>query len=256
MCYGFPMLSRKLKIALEFLTIFCVGKPGEEIAKEDIANSVVFFPLVGLLLGGFCASAEIILDDYISSVMARSLFPIIILAIFSRGLHLDGVADTFDALHFADNDKEKAIEVMKGKTIGAFGTSALVLVIVGKLVSISALPEEFRIESLLLIPALSRWTSSIVARQSGPAEPEGLGFIFTAYTTRKACFISGLIALAISVLILGKAGLMIFALVSVLGFFLSSYFNRAFGGVTGDVFGAVIELSEVFGFFVVGIVVR
>ncbi len=250
------MIPQNLKTAIEFLTIFRVGKPGEEIEKEEIANSVVFFPLVGLLLGGFCASAEILLNDYLPSAIARSLFPIIILAILTRGLHLDGVADTFDALHFADNDKEKAIEVMKGKTIGAFGASALVIVIVGKLVAISALPEGFRIEGLLLIPALSRWTSSIVARQSGPAEPEGLGFIFTAYTTRKACFISGLIALAISVLIFGKTGLMIFALVSVFGIFLSSYFNRAFGGVTGDVFGAVIELSEVFGFFVVGIVVR
>lgn len=248
------MLSRKLKIAIEFLTIFGVSKPGEEIEKEEIANSVIFFPLVGLFLGGFCASAEVLLKDYIPSEMARSLFPVIILALLTRGLHLDGVADCFDALHFARHDKEKALNVMKGKTIGAFGASALIIVIVGKLVSISALPEAFRIESLLLIPALSRWTSSIVARQGAPASTEGLGYIFTVYSTRKAFFISCVIALALSFLLLGLKGIAIFAIASIAALFLTSFFNRAFGGVTGDVFGAVIELSEVFGFLMVGIV--
>ena len=249
------MIPNSLKAAIEFLTIFKLGKSTEEINREDFANSIMFFPLVGLFLGGFCASSEILLKDLVASDIARSLFAVIILALFTRGLHLDGVADCFDALHFARHHKEKALEVMKGNTIGAFGASALIVIIVGKLVAISAIPEGIRIEGLLLIPALSRWTSSVVAWERAPASAEGLGFIFSVYATRKAFIVSGVIALALSILLLGMKGVLIFVFVSILALFLSSFFNRSFGGITGDVFGAVIELSEVFGFLLVVILI-
>src|SRR5712692_650294 len=120
------MIPKNLKIAIEFLTIFRVRKSKEEIQTEDIANSIMFFPLVGILLGGICGLAELLLRYVIVSNLVLSLFPVIILGLLTRGLHLDGVADCFDALHFAGYDKEKALGVMKGKTIGAFGTSALI----------------------------------------------------------------------------------------------------------------------------------
>jgi len=149
----------------------------------------------------------------------------------------------------------KALEIMKGKTIGTFGTSALIIVIVGKIIAIYALPEALRIKSLILIPALARWTSSIVARERAPASAKGLGYVFSVYSTGKAFLTSGLISLVISFLLFGLKGVAIFLIVSIFSFLLARYFIRAFGGVTGDVFGAVIELSEVFGFVVVGIVI-
>ncbi len=250
------MIPLSLKVAIEFLTFFRVGKPRQDIPPEDIANSIVFFPLVGILLGGICGLVDFALRDLNVSDLVRSFFPVILLAILSRGFHLDGVADCFDALHFALHDREKALRIMKDSTIGAFGVSALIFVIVGKILSISALPEGFRLESILLIPSLSRWTSSIVARQGAPASTEGLGYIFTVYSTRKAFLLSAALALVFSLLLLGFKGVIIFVFVYVFSVFLISFFNRAFGGVTGDVFGAILELSEVFGFVVVGIVFR
>jgi adenosylcobinamide-GDP ribazoletransferase len=249
------MIPKKLKVSIGFLTIIKIGKSNERIERDDIANSIMFFPLVGVLLGGVCALAEFLLRDFVVSGLVRSLFAVVILAVFTRGLHLDGVADCFDALHFSGQDKEKAIEVMKGKTIGAFGVSALVVVIVGKTIALYALPEELRIKSLILIPALARWTSSIVARERAPALAKGLGYAFSVYSTGKALLISGLIALAISSVIFGFKGITIFITISIFGFLLARYFVRAFGGVTGDVFGTIIELSEVFGFLVMGIVI-
>jgi adenosylcobinamide-GDP ribazoletransferase len=250
------MIPKSLKAAVEFITLFRLGKSKEEIQKEDIANSIMFFPLVGIFLGGICALVEFLLRGVIVSDLVRSLFPVIILAVLTRGLHLDGVADCFDALHFAGYDKEKALKVMKGNTIGAFGASALIVVIVGKILSISALPEGFRIEILLLIPSLSRWTSGVVARQGTPASAEGLGYIFTVYSTRKAFLISAVSALVFSLLLLGLKGGIIFVVVSIFSVLLVVFFSRAFGGVTGDVFGATLELSEVFGFLVGGIILR
>jgi adenosylcobinamide-GDP ribazoletransferase len=250
------MIPKNLKIAIEFLTIFIVGKTKEEIQIEDIADSIMFFPLAGILLGGICGLTEFLLRYVIVSDLVLSLFPVIILGLLTRGLHLDGVADCFDALHFAGNYKEKALSVMKGKTIGAFGASALIIVIVGKIFSISALPEGFRIQSLILIPSLSRWTSAVVAKFGAPASGEGLGYIFTVHSTRKAFFISGLSAFLFSLLLFGLRGEIIFMAVSIFSFVLLIFFNRAFGGVTGDEFGAVIELSEVFGFLVGGIIIN
>ncbi|HEY7535621.1 MAG TPA: adenosylcobinamide-GDP ribazoletransferase [Thermodesulfobacteriota bacterium] len=250
------MINSSFKFAVEFLTIFGIGKPLEKIPPKDIANSIVYFPLVGIFLGGICALVYFVLRDIISSDLVMSLFPVIILAILSRGLHLDGVTDCFDALHFTGHDREKALRVMKGNTIGAFGASALIIVIVGKILSISSLPDEYRIQSLLLIPSLSRWTSSIVAIQGAPASGEGLGYIFTVYSTRRAFIISGVISFVFSFFLLGINGIAIFILVSIFGVLLTSFFNRAFGGVNGDVFGATLELSEVFGFLAGGIILR
>ncbi|MGH7910057.1 MAG: adenosylcobinamide-GDP ribazoletransferase [Thermodesulfobacteriota bacterium] len=249
-------MIKSLRVAFEFLTLFRVGKPRKDIPPEDIANSIIYFPLVGILLGGICGLVDFALRDLIVSDVVRSFFPVLLLAILSRGLHLDGVADCFDALHYARHDKEKALKLMKDSTIGAFGASALIFVIVGKILSISALPEGFRLGSILLIPSLSRWTSSIVARQGAPASTEGLGYIFTVYSTRKAFLLSAALALVFSLLLLGFKGVIIFGFISIFSVFLTSFFNRAFGGVTGDVFGAVLELSEVFGFLVGGIVFR
>jgi adenosylcobinamide-GDP ribazoletransferase len=250
------MILKSLKTAIEFLTIFRVGKSNEEIRAEDIANSIMFFPLVGILLGGICGLSEFLMRYMVVSDLVLSLLPVIILVLLTRGLHLDGVADCFDALHFAGHDKEKALSVMKGKTIGAFGASALVIVIVGKIISISALPEGFKIGGLILIPSLSRWTPAVAARFSAPASGDGLGYIFTVHSTRRAFFISGLSAFLFSILLLGLKGGIIFVVVSIFSFVLLIFFNHAFGGVTGDVFGAVIEISEVFGFLVTGAIIR
>jgi adenosylcobinamide-GDP ribazoletransferase len=250
------MIPKNFKAAIEFLTIFRLGKCAEEMQIGDVANSIMFFPLVGIFLGGICGLVEFLLRDIILSNSVRSLFPVIILAILTRGIHLDGVADCFDALHFAGHDKEKALKVMKGSTIGAFGASALIIIIVGKILSISALPQGFRIQSLILVPSLSRWTSSLVARLGAPASAEGLGYIFTVHSSRKAFLVSGLSALVFSFLVLGLKGGIIFVFVSIFSLALTMFFNRAFGGVTGDVFGAIIELSEVFGFLLGGIILR
>ncbi|MCI0454477.1 MAG: adenosylcobinamide-GDP ribazoletransferase [Candidatus Dadabacteria bacterium] len=248
------MTFNSFKASVEFLTIFRVCKAREKTSPENFANSITYFPLVGILLGGICALVEFTLRDLIVSDLVRSLFPVILLAILSGGLHLDGVADCFDALRFAGHDKEKALKVMKGNTIGAFGASALIIVIAGKILSISALPEGYRIQSLILIPSLSRWTSSIVAREGAPASTEGLGYIFTVYSTKKAFLLSAVFALVFSLLLLGLKGVIIFAFVYVFSIFLILFFNRAYGGITGDVFGAVLELAEVFGFLIVGII--
>jgi adenosylcobinamide-GDP ribazoletransferase len=250
------MIPKNLKIAIEFLTIFRVGKSKEEIQTEDIANSIMFFPLVGILLGGICGLTELLLRYVVVSNLVLSLFPVIILGLLTRGLHLDGLADCFDALHFAGYDRERALRVMKGSSIGAFGVCALIVVIVGKIVSISALPQEFRIQSLILVPSLSRWTSAVVAKFGAPASAEGLGYIFTVHSTRRAFFISGLSAFLFSLLLLGLKGGIIFVAVSIFCIVVMIFFNRAFGGVTGDVFGAVIELSEVFGFLAGGIIIN
>jgi len=249
------MRLKGFKIALEFLTIFKLGSVEREMKPDEIASSIAFFPAVGLLLGGICSVVEYSFQGVIASENVRALFSVGALALFTRGLHLDGVADCFDALPYAYN-KEKALKIMKSSSIGAFGASALIVVLLGKILAISSIPQGDKIRYLLLVPSLSRWTSAIGAGISTPAVHQGLGYIFTTFSSWKAVLISGMLAFLFSIILLGWKGVLLFIAVSLFGVLTLVFFKRRFGGVTGDVLGTVLELSELLGFIAGGVLVK
>ena len=241
-------MINSLKSAIQFLTIFNIGKNEESPEPGDIARSVVFFPVAGLLLGLICALSYYFIVYITNNHLAASVFPVLLLGLLTRGLHLDAVADTFDALHFAKYDKKKALEVMKDNSVGAFGASALIILILSKFVFIYSIPYEYVFGVLVVVPVISRWTSSLVARYTTPASGKGLGFTFTGNVTTQYFLICTIITAILSALFLGFSGILIFISVIIFTSLITWYFNSLFGGTTGDIYGSVIELSELFGF--------
>ena len=239
----------KIRTALQFLTIIDFGNNKDDYDLKEISGSVVFFPIAGLILGLICAVIYYGTAYLSGNHLIASLTPVFLLAVLSRGLHLDGIADTFDAIHFAKYDKKKALEVMKDNTIGAFGAIALILLIITKFILIYSIPFENIFAVLVLIPVLSRWTSSLVAKYTTPAAEKGLGYTFTEYVTMENFIVSSIITIVISIICLGLSGVLIFFSVVILSSLLTFYFNYTFGGTTGDIYGSVIEISELFGLF-------
>lgn len=249
-------MINSLKAAIRFLTIFNPGKNEDYPDPGDIARSIIFFPIAGLLLGLICAASYMFVVYLTNNHLVASVFPVFLLGLLTRGLHLDGVADTFDALHFAKFDRDKALSVMKDSSIGTFGVSALIILLLSKFVFVYSIPYENIFGVIVVVPVISRWSSSLVARFTTPASGKGLGSTFTGNVATEYFLVCTIITLLLSLLFLGFSGILVFLSVIIFTSLITWYLSSLFGGTTGDIYGSVIELSEVFGFLAAIVILK
>jgi adenosylcobinamide-GDP ribazoletransferase len=157
-------------------------------------------------------------------------------------LHLDGLADCCDGLLHASNP-ERRLEIMKDSRMGAFGGIGLTLALILKVSALASLPTEKAVPVILLAASLGRWFI-ILAGFQPLARPGGMGAGFSSGLRKSALFWGGLIPLALTIF-LGVPGILALGL-SYLGVFFILRFSRVrIGGITGDVFGLVVEAAEI-----------
>ena len=225
--------------ALQFLTIFPWPRRAERSAGEIAAGSV-FFPVVGFLLGSILVLVNSAFKPFVpAGILSVAL--VALLALLSRGFHLDGLADTFDGLG-AGGERERVLKIMDDPHTGVFGLLAVVLVILLKVRAIELMDAE-RWRALLVAPLLGRWAMALLAYRSAAAK-EGLGSSLNGSMTGRRLFFSTVIAVALVTSFAGIAGIGIMISAAFFTIACRSYFHRRLGGVTGDIFGAVGELSE------------
>ncbi len=225
--------------ALQFLTLFPWPKRMDRSADE-VGRSTIFFPVIGLLLGLILVLFNSLLKPFASSMLS-SVCLVAILAWLTRGLHLDGLGDTFDGLG-AGGDRERILRVMDDSHTGAFGLIAIVLSLFFKIHAIESLDVD-RWGALLLAPILGRWAMVLLGYRSKAAKT-GLGSIFMDRLGAKQFYWATFMTLFLAAAVSRAAGVVLMAWVAVLTIGSKSYFHRRLGGVTGDTFGAVGELSE------------
>lgn len=239
------------KTAVRFLTIFRIGGDGGELNRENSAAALPFFPAAGIVAGAVSAAVVIASSLFVSSTFALAALAVAALAVATRGLHLDGVGDCFDALHYY-GDREKALSVMKDKSLGAFGAAAVAFVIAAKTVALGSVSPESFITALVVVPAVARFAPALIAYMSESDSSEGLGGFFRFGGDGEILLRTAAVAFAAAFVLGGFGGAGLAIVVSVAAFFLLMFFRSAFGEPTGDVHGAMIELCEVAGFIVAG----
>ena len=228
--------------ALQFLTVIPVPK-GIKIEEKDLANSVIFFPLVGLFIGGILMLIAISLRKFIPSLTINLLLLFVWVGITS-GLHLDGLADTVDGLS-GGKDKEEILRIMADSNIGAKGAIALILLLGAKFLFLCQLPFAFRNYALLFAPALSRWMMVLAMNSSPYAKKEGLGKIFVGRNDKKEALVTSLLMILLGLLLFKSFFIyLLFGLLSTT-FLLVTIFKKRIGGITGDNLGAINEIVEV-----------
>jgi adenosylcobinamide-GDP ribazoletransferase len=225
--------------ALQFLTLFPWPKRVERCADE-IGLSATFFPIVGFFLGSILVLANFLLERFASAILV-SVVLVALLALLTRGLHLDALGDTFDGLG-AGGDRERMVRIMDDSHTGAFGLIAIVLVLFFKIHAIESLEVE-RWRGLLAAPVLGRWAMVLLGYRSTAAKP-GLGSTLIDYLSAKQFLWATLISVLLVAAILRGVGIAMMAWVTLLTMASKIYLHRRLGGVTGDTFGAVGELSE------------
>jgi adenosylcobinamide-GDP ribazoletransferase len=172
------------------------------------------------------------------------------LALATRALHLDGLADTVDGLG-ASWDRKRALEVMRRGDVGPMGAVALVLVLGIQAAAIGALVTEW--SSALGLGALvccSRAVLAVVCRHGVPAaRTSGLGAAVAGSVPPAAAAAVGLLVAAVLALLwaglggLWWAGLLTGLAALVVGVLLVGWCVHRLGGVTGDVMGAAVEVT-------------
>ncbi len=164
----------KIFTAFQFLTRLPVKV--KDFNEELLPQSTIFFPLVGLFLGGCLILLEYALSPLLPSNVV-ALIEVAFLALITGGLHLDGFADTFDGMGCVKSQEDK-LQVMKDSRIGVMGALALLFLLLLKYNSLAFIDPKIKYYALLAFPVVSRWTMVLAIFISSQKGHLGLGSKF------------------------------------------------------------------------------
>lgn len=234
-------LRRAFVVAVRFLTRLPV--PAVAADDDDIGRALVFFPVVGLMVGLILVAAASLLAAWLSAPLV-GVAVVTLLATLTGGLHLDGVADVFDGLGGSHGDRARALGIMRDSRIGAHGAVAVMLVLLTKVLAVTQIVQHRELRWLALSPSIARWAVLPLVVYFPYVRETGLGKTFTERGSSRE--IGGATACVVLLLMWTRGhggGAALAALAVTLLFAL--WMQRRLGGMTGDVYGAAIELAEV-----------
>ncbi len=229
------------RVAVGFLTVIPVGE-ARVSPPHEMERAFSLFPLVGLGMGiDFTILGW--LDSKVASPLVAASLVLVFWVLVTGGLHLDGVADSFDALALGKG-REDRLRIMKESTVGTFGVLAVVLLMILKMSALVTILERGVWRGILVAPVVARWAVVLLSHVSTPAREGGLGIMAVHASTRKVLSISSLLMVAI-LLFVWPLGVLNLVWVVPFAFGVSAFWRERLGGITGDVLGATVELVEV-----------
>jgi len=234
---------RALLVATAFLTR--VPMPVTPRAV-DVGCAARWFPLVGGMLGAVGAVVAWALTTLIGSPAAVTATLVVGLGAWVTGaIHLDGLADTADGFG-GGRSREDVLRIMRDPTIGSFGAMALVTVIGIKVTALAALLDrDAALPVLVAAPTISRWTISVLATWLPYARADGgLGEAVTAGRDTVGLIMATGSTALIAIMALHEEAVIVWAAAALTALWIARTARRRIGGVTGDVFGASVELTE------------
>jgi adenosylcobinamide-GDP ribazoletransferase len=238
-------MLNQLVAAWQFLTIIPVSRRHHVVASEQLAASMAWFPAVGLVVGGILAGAmslfEIALPRSVSDGLA-----VVLLIVLTRGLHLDGLADTIDGWG-GGRTPEQRLTIMRDPRIGAMGAMALIAALGLRYLGLSALPDHGRWLAVASMPLVGRWAMAIGGLRMPYARPEGgmarpfLDHLKTHHVVFATVFAGTWLIWSFGL----TGGLGVLAISGLVARGIAFFSLRLCGGITGDVFGLINEVTEV-----------
>jgi adenosylcobinamide-GDP ribazoletransferase len=239
-------VSRGLRLAVSWLTVLPVRAP-VEVNRAVARQALYWAPLIGAGLGLLAVGILAALPALGTPPLLTGLVVVATLAGLTRGMHLDGLADTADGLG-CYGGPQRALAVMRDGSTGPFGVVTLVLVLTTQAAALGVLAETGRLVAVLLAVTAGRVAFSWCARTGvPPARPEGLGALVAGSQPPAvpAAWSATLLAGGL-VAVPGRAwqGALAVALAALMVVTVSAHTRRRFGGVTGDVLGAASELAS------------
>lgn len=228
-----------ISIAFNLLTTLPLHPPADWRAG-DSGRAAGWYSFVGLILGGLIAISHVLISAFLPPLVTGALTLTFWVAL-TGGLHLDGLADCCDGLCHTSN-AEKRLEIMKDSRMGAFGGIGLFLILILKFSALASISSGMAVSAILLATSLGRWfilmTGFLPLARSG-----GMAADFAMGLKKSSLIWCGLIPLALTIFI-GFRGLLALGLTFLAVVIIQRFALIRIGGVTGDVFGLIVEISE------------
>ena len=244
--------TRAWRVALSLFTVIPAGV-GSDLDEGAAARAVFWLPVLGAGLGlagsavmVFVAAGELSVErQFLGAALAVAL-----LAVATGGLHLDGLADTADGLG-SRRPADQALEIMRRSDAGPLGIATLVLVLLVQVSALASLPRGWAGPTGLVLAAVTSRVAVVLATGSPSARPSGFGALVAGRTSAAGRVASVVILLgavvAAGLALGGVAAAVRGTAAAVAGLAVAAVVRwaarRRLGGMTGDVFGAIIELS-------------
>ena len=233
--------------AFRFLTSIPIPVMREDwnrpLTQQQFARSLVYYPLVGLILGGVLCAVYWVCSSLLPTLLADAII-IGCLVYLTGALHLDGLIDTFDGLAGGHRSPERRLQIMKTPDVGAMGVVAGIVVLLLQFAALSSVPASHIYIALLLMPVLSRWAMAYAVFQYPYGRENGMGKELKSGSNIWVLPIASITALLFAVIIGGWLGAISMALIWLLTVALATFFKTKFNGLTGDTYGAINEISE------------
>ena len=206
-------MGKRIINAFGFLTVLKIPAT-IAMDEKEVSGSLLYFPLVGFLLGIFISFSFFVLNLFLPALV--SVILVLTLEVSLTGAaHLDGLADTFDGIFSGKRDKDKILEIMKKSDVGVFGILSIVFLIILKTALIyylyvssldNSLPDGRGIfyfySALVFMPAFGRWSMTyLLASYKNARSGNSLAKIFTESKQKRKYFIVSTIYLFLAFVI-------------------------------------------------------
>jgi len=231
----------QLALAASFLTIIPILNDRPR-SPEAVAASFRWFPLIGFALGALLCLEDSAARAFMGPA-ARAILTVTTLAVVTGAVHLDGLADTADALG-AGRDRERALEIMRDSRIGTFGAIAIFFLLLLKVSALANATGEHRTLALYLAPGLARWAMVMVTERMEYLRREGAGVELLRQNGHRTLLIASVIAAAGTLAHWATIAIRGALIAVAIALLLRAAYRRWLGGVTGDLIGAAGEIVE------------
>ncbi len=232
---------KKFLIALQFLTILPI-KIKSEIKNEDFGKSLLYFPIVGMLIG-ILLTLTLYLFNFLP-YLVLGVFILLVSFVITGGIHLDGFADTCDGF-YGSKPKKKILEIMRDSRLGTMGVTGLICLLLLKFALIVNTPKDILWKILIMMTTFARLSQVFACYTCKYARQEGKAKYFMEYAAKKDVAIGVLFTLSLFLWLMQTKGAILFLALIPLIFLFINYIKKRINGMTGDTIGALSELAEV-----------
>ena len=238
---GFALLSR--------VPVPDLGESQDKTRGEPKGDSAWAWPIVGGCLGAISGIIGLIFIGLGLPVILAAAIAVAVLIGLCGALHEDGLADFADGFG-GGKDKKTTLAIMKDSRLGSYGTIALVMIILVRVLALGSVGAGNFLPALIVIGAVSRLPMGWAMAGLPPARADGLSAGVGAPSIF-ALFVGSLIGLFMAIVFFGLAGIVIFALSIMAGLPVLALAWRRIDGQTGDVLGASQQCCEAMGYIAV-----